>query len=192
MAASRFRRGAIVCAIVPLMSLAGCADQPSVLAPTTHELSRESSTPSAELNPTAKQTSGPGWTLYNSDFRHTDRDGGYTLDPQSWIELDVVAGEPVTVNWVGRFRGGAHLRFYRWTLDIADISDETPRIDEATDLSHWSERSVSTKSATVGPFAAGEQHFLFVEVADTDGLRSLATLHMTVVATAAPEVVRRH
>jgi hypothetical protein len=122
----------------------------------------------------------PGLTLYNSDFRSTVN--GYFVDPQHWIHLDVAAGEPVTVNWVGRFRGGVKLQWYRWSLDIEDLSDETPRIDEATDLAHWSVRSASTKSASVGPFAAGEEHFLYVEVNDSNGFRTLAVLHLTVVA----------
>jgi len=191
MALSRFRTGAKVCAIVALMSLAGCGDQPSVLAPTTTQVGRDLVAQSAEINPGTEYAGGPTLTLYNSDFRYTSHSGGYYTDPQTWVELDVVAGEPIAVNWFGRFRGGAHLHSYRWTLDIDDLFDETPRINEATDLSHWSQPNASTTSATVGPFTAGEQHFLYVEVTDTNGFRSLAILHMTVVE-AATEEVRRH
>ena len=38
MALSLFRTGAKVCAIVTLMSLAGCGNEPSVLAPATTQV----------------------------------------------------------------------------------------------------------------------------------------------------------
>lgn len=191
MALSRFRAVAMVCAIVTPMSLAGCGDQPSVLAPTTTNVGRDLVAQPADINPGTDHAGGPTLTLYGSNFRYTSHSGGYSTAPQTWVELDVVAGEPVTVNWFGRFRGGAHLRSYRWTLDIADVFDETPRINEATDLSHWSQPSATAMSATVGPFTAGGQHFFYVEVTDTNGYRSLAILHMTAVGATA-EDIRQH
>jgi len=181
MALSRFRTGAQVGAIVTLMALAGCGNQASILAPATTQVGRALVAQPADINPGTDHAGGPALTLYNSDFRYTSRSGGYSTDPQTWVERDVNAGEPFTVNWFGRFRGGARIQSYRWTLDIEDLTDQTPRINEATDLSHWSQPSAATTSATVGPFTAGEQHFLYVEVMDTNGFRSLATLHLTVV-----------
>ena len=107
--------------------------------------------------------------------------GTYSLDPATWIRLEVAAAEPFRVNWSARTPGSARVRAYRWTLDIEDLVDNTPRLDEATDLTHWSQPSLSTKSATVGPFAAGEQHFLYVEVEDSRGVKSLATVQLNVV-----------
>ena len=181
MAHFRFRAGAMVYAIAMLMSLAGCGDQRSVFAPTQASLGRAPAAQPAAITPGTFHTGGPALTLYNSEFRYTARSGGYSTDPETWVQLDVVAGEPVTVNWFARFRGGARLHSYRWTLDIGDLFDETPRIDEATDLAHWSQPSATTMSATVGPFAAGEQHLFYVEVTDTNGLKSLATIQMQVV-----------
>ena len=186
-----FRAGAKVCAIVTLFSLAGCGDQRSVLAPTDTALSRAPAVQPANITPGTEHAGGPALTLFNSDFRFTYHAGSYSTDPKTWAQLDVVAGEPVTVNWFARTRGGAHLRSYRWTLDIADLLDETPRVDEATDLAHWSQPSATTTSATVGSFAAGEQHFLYVEVTDTNGFRSLATVHMRVVESLPEEARRR-
>jgi hypothetical protein len=181
MALFRFRTGAQAGAIVTLMALAGCGNQSSILAPGTTQVGRALVAQPADINPGTDNAGGPALTLYNSDFRYTSRSGGYSTDPQTWVERDVNAGEPFTVNWVGRFRGGARLHSYRWTLDIEDLTDQTTRIDEATDLSHWSQPSASMTSATVGPFTGGEQHLLYVEVTDTNGFRSLATLHLTVV-----------
>ena len=175
-----FHSGAKVCATAALMiSLAGCGNQPSIFSPNHAQFA-----PRLEAQPVDTDTrpglyDPPLLTLYNSDFRYTDRTGGYSLDPATWIELDLAAGETFTVNWTAKTPGPTRVRAYRWTLDIADITDETPRIDEATDLSHWSQRSATTKSATVGPFGAGE-HLLYVEVENSMGVRSLATVHLTV------------
>lgn len=191
MTPSHFRTGAKLCAIVTLMSLAGCGDQRSILAPTNTQIGGARAVQPADINPGTEHAGSPALTLYNSDFRYTYPAGSYSTDPQTWVQLDVLAGEPVTVNWFARTRGGAHLRAYRWTLDIADLFDQTPRIDEATDLAHWSTPSATTTSATVGPFAAGEQHFPYVEVEDTNGIRSLGTVHVQVVESLAEELRRR-
>lgn len=177
----RFRAGAMSCAIVTLLSLAGCGDQPAVLAPLPAPLEHAPAASPARLTPGTPRAGGPALTLYNSDFRYTARAGGYSTDPRTWVPLEVVAGAPVTMHWFARTRGGAHLHSYRWTLDIDDLFDPTPRVDEATDLAHWSRPDATTTSATVGPFAAGEQHFLYVEATDTNGFRSLATVHVQVV-----------
>lgn len=78
-------------------------------------------------------------SLYNSDFRYTDPAGTYSTALQTWAELEFPAGEPVTVNGFARARGGAQLRSYRWTRDSADLFDETPSLDEVTDLTRWSQ-----------------------------------------------------
>ncbi len=176
----RFRPGAKVCAVVMLTLLTGCGDQRSILAPTGARLDPRSAVQPADLTPGTTIAGPPALSLYNSDFRYTYPKGTYSTDPQTWVQLDV-AEVPVTVNWRARPRGGSRVWAYRWTLDIADLMDETPRVNEATDFAHWSQRSLSTVSATVGPFAAGEQHLLYVEVTDSNGLKSLGTVHMRVV-----------
>jgi len=92
----------------------------------------------------------------------------------------------VTFRWSGDASSGCtDIRAYRWTLDIADLFDQTPRIDEATDLSHWSTPSLAS-SATVGPFTisqgAPNVHFLLIDARDGVGYRSLGTLRINVVA----------
>lgn len=186
----RFRPGAKACAIVLLMLVNGCGDQRSIVAPTDAGLARGSAVQPADLTPGTTVAGPPALSLYNSDFRYTYPKGTYSTDPQTWVQLDV-AEAPVTVNWFARPRGGSRIWAYRWTLDIADLFDDTPRVDEATDLAHWSQRSLSTVSATVGPFAAGEQHLLYVEVTDSNGLRSLGTVHLQVVETVSEHPRRR-
>ncbi len=175
----RFRPGAIPCALVLLLSLAGCGEQRSVLAPTQTPVAPTFAVPAPDAAEGSLTAGAPALSLYNADFRHTYPQGTYTTDPQTWVRLDV-GEEPVTVNWFARARGGARVRAYRWTLDIEDVLDPTPRLNETTDLAHWSQLSASTLSATVGPFAAGEQHLLYVEVTDSNGLRSLAIVQLRV------------
>jgi hypothetical protein len=53
------------------------------------------------------------------------------------------------------------------------VFDETPRIDEATILAHWSVKSLDATAAGLGPFAPGEVHRLYIEASDDIGLVSL-------------------
>ena len=60
------------------------------------------------------------------------------------------------------------------------MSDETPRIDEETDLEHWSQKSLDATAATLGPFAPGEVHRLYIEASDDIGLISLGIIRIEV------------
>ena len=51
-----------------------------------------------------------------------------------------------------------------------DITDEVPRSDEATDWYHWSRKSNLTTTCTVGPFLGGQEHFLYIQSLDNNGL----------------------
>ena len=77
------------------------------------------------------------------------------------------------------------MAWYRWVLDPADLFDETPRSDEATDWSHWSPRNLATTSATIGPFSPlgpkRETHRLYIEAEDLNGLKSLGIVSMIIV-----------
>ncbi len=179
MTALRLRAGAIAIAAILTTLSAGCADHRSVLAPTDATSTPGLESQAAGLTGAAlKAVHSPALSLFNSDFHYTYPRGTYSTDPQYQVLLRVDAGTPVTVNWVGRARGGARIHSYRWALDILDVLDETPRINEATDLSHWSQRSLTTVSATVGPFGAGASHVLYVDVMDTNGLRSLGMVRI--------------
>ena len=92
----------------------------------------------------------------------------------------------MTFRWSADASGGCtDIFWYRWSLDIADVTDETPRIDETTDLQHWSARSLTTTSATVGPFTiSGTEptvHRFYVDVSDRIGYRSLGIIRINVV-----------
>lgn len=124
---------------------------------------------------------GPVLTLSGPGFEYHYPTGGYCPCPSAEVPVDVLANQAVTFHWSADASAGCtDIRSYRWTLDIADVSDETPRIDEATDLAHWSIWSLGT-SATVGPFAVGQVHRFYVDVSDGLGYRSLGILRITVV-----------
>ncbi len=133
-----------------------------------------------QFTPGFANTLGPVFTVFNEFFIKQYASGGYTDNPLAEIKLEIPAGQPVTFNWVAAPPPGSAIEWYRWKLD-GDHTDETPRTNENTDWYHWSRKSVLTTTATVGPFAGGEEHFLYIAAQDNNGLQSLAIVHMFVV-----------
>ena len=166
--------------------LAGCGSQTErVLLPQRSEIA-----PLAARDAGTAGEVGPRICFYNSSFEFCYPSGGYSDTPEAEVPLDVEAGHTVTINWRADPNPGSNLRASRWTLDIADLFDETPRIDEQTDLDHWSIWSATNHSATVGPFGVGETHRFYVDVGDDQGLRSLGIVRIHVIeATNAAPVV---
>jgi hypothetical protein len=131
---------------------------------------------------------GPILTLSGPGFVHHYPTGGWCPCPSAEVPVDVPKNQAVTFQWSADASGSCtDVLWYRWTLDIEDVEDETPRIDEATDLAHWSVKSLGT-SATVGPFANPGVHRFYVDVSDHTGRRSLGILLITVVENRPPEV----
>jgi len=127
--------------------------------------------------------SGPG-------FRYTYPHGGFCACESTEIPARVHDGQSATFRWSadpGYACESLRIHWYRWALDIEDVNDETPRIDEATDLKHWSVKSPDATSASLGPFAAGEVHRLYIEASDDIGLISLGIIRIEVP----PAVSRR-
>jgi hypothetical protein len=108
-------------------------------------------------------------------------DGGYCLCESAIAPAEIPAGRVLTLNWQADPQPGTNIHWYRWAVDIADVFDETPRIDEETDLAHWSQRSATVLSAQLGPWNLGDVHLFRLEVTDDLGMRSLGTIRFTVV-----------
>ena len=126
---------------------------------------------------------GPLITIFNDFvFYHFDQ-GVYSTEEKYQIKVEVPAGEKITFHWFAEIPpgSGASLRGFRWAVDIEDVSDNTPRTNEATDWKHWSQESGDATSATIGPFGGGEVHYFYLEAIDTNGLRSLAVVRITSV-----------
>jgi hypothetical protein len=129
---------------------------------------------------------GPVLTLFGPGLEFHYPTGGYCPTcPEAQVPIDVPEHQTVMFHWSADASDGcSSIRSYRWALDIEDLFDYTPRIDEATDLEHWSAPSL-TSSATVGPFTilqgASNAHYLYVDAEDGLGYRSLGILRITVV-----------
>ncbi|MFN8586945.1 MAG: hypothetical protein U0704_04010 [Candidatus Eisenbacteria bacterium] len=130
-------------------------------------------------------TLGPRLGFFNEFFNYFYPSGGYAPnDELSWVRLEIPADIPLTVNWFAQPPEGAAIEWYRWKLD-GDVTDETPRTNEATDWYHWSQKSVGTTQCTIGPFPAnpslpvGPPHYLYVEAMDNTGIKSIGTIELS-------------
>jgi hypothetical protein len=125
---------------------------------------------------------GPVICMFNEFFNFCYETGGYSTDPTRYFNVEVPADTRVNFFWIATPPPGADIRFYRWVLDLEDLTDETPRTSELSDWYHWSSRSLQTISATIGPFGTDPpDHLFFIEAEDNNGLRSLGIIHFTVV-----------
>ena len=128
---------------------------------------------------------GPRFTVAGETFEYSYVSGGYFNDASHRIRLEVPAGVPVPIRWFAIPQPGTCDLRYRWVLDPALLTDETPRSNEQTDVSHWSAWSPITMSAALGPFGSPMPpkrgtHTLYIEA--DDGLaKSLAILELVVV-----------
>jgi hypothetical protein len=121
---------------------------------------------------TYASTQFPRIGMFNAFFMYEYTTGRF--DPAPALKIDAPAGQPITLNWyalpiadnAGNPVSGP-IRGYRWALDIKDLSDETPRRDEATELDRWSQWSLLTTSVTLPPFQASasdpESHTFYIE-----------------------------
>jgi hypothetical protein len=133
-----------------------------------------------KFTPDFAGTLGPKFTVFNEFFFFQYQSGGVSVDPLVWIKIEAPSGRPISFNWFATPDEGAAIEWYRWKLD-GDITDETPRNDEATDWYHWSRKNNLTTNCTVGPFNGGEEHFLYIQAQDNNGLQSLAVVNMKIV-----------
>lgn len=121
-------------------------------------------------------TLGPRITFMTPFFTFTYPNGGYSLDPNREIMLEILPDRPLSIQWSATPPEGTSLRAYRWKVD-GDVGDETPRESDA-DHAHWSAWSLFETSAVVGPFGGGETHRFYLEVEDDNGGRSIGILRI--------------
>ncbi len=132
---------------------------------------------------------GPVITMTGPGLDYTYPTGGYCPCPSAEVPATIPEHAAATFRWSAAAltpceREG--MRFYRWALDIDDVYDQTPRLNEQTDLKHWSAPSLTTTSATLPAFVLAhppttETHRLYIEAADDQGLKSLGIVVITVV-----------
>jgi hypothetical protein len=124
---------------------------------------------------------GPKITMFNEFFFFQYASGGYSTDPSREVFIEVPADARINFNWFAEPAAGSDIQSYRWSLDIPDVADNTPRDDEINDVTRWSAASLLTTQATVGPFGGGEVHRFYIEALDNNGLRSLGIVRFQVV-----------
>jgi hypothetical protein len=132
----------------------------------------------------APGSTGPVLTMFNEMFSYTYPNGGWSNDISREVVVEFPTNQAVTVKWFATAPGSANIAWYRWALDATDLTNETPRGNEATDLYRWSARSRTTTSATVGPYnPLGPKtlsHRLYIEAEDSNGLRSLGIVNFII------------
>ncbi len=130
--------------------------------------------------------SGPRLSVWNEYFRYDFAGAAYSLDPTTFLHIEVPADRPVYFSWHATPHTGSVILGYRWAMDLATIDDPAPRTDETSDWTHWSALNGSSTSARVGPFPGTgpdslEQHIFYVEAEDANHLKSLAVVQFRVL-----------
>jgi hypothetical protein len=125
---------------------------------------------------------GPVLTMFNEYFNYTYLTGEWSSDPSRRVRVEVPAGRPVTVHWSARPLLGAEIDWYRWALAPVDLVERVPWADDPARWNHWSARSPTNTSATVGPFhpppGGALTRWLYIEAEDTHGFRSLGIVEL--------------
>ena len=125
----------------------------------------------------------PRITLFNEFFSYTYSTGGISTDSSRVVRIEAPAWRPLTLQWYAVASQVSRVAGYRWALDIADITDETPRARKS-DLSHWSAWDPSCTSVTLGPLHGSTlevPHRLYVEATDENGATSLGIVQFRLV-----------
>lgn len=126
---------------------------------------------------------GPKIRVFNESFDFTSG-GAYSTRPL--VTAEVPANQPVRFNWSATAATGGFITSYRWAVDIGSVTDDTPRSNEDTDLTHWSQPSPATTAAVV-PATPGvlpgqpRVRFFYVEATDNADNKSLLVVQFTVI-----------
>jgi hypothetical protein len=157
-----------------VLALAGCSKPAAQLTGPSSESSRL-----APGLPPIEQSSPPRIRVWTDDgWREAQKEGAFSLAPENIFDLEIREGESVTFHWSAQPAGlvvGS-----RWTLDIEDLVDETPRVGPE-DIQHWSQWSSDVTSATVGPLSVG-LHWFYIEARTKVGFFSLFPIRLNVVS----------
>lgn len=178
----------LTAAALIVLALAGCSK------PAAQQLTG----PSTEFSklapglPPIEQSSPPRIRVWTDDgWRESQKVGGISLAPENVFYLEVPEGQAVTFHWSAQPAG--QVIGNRWAVDMdgQDISDETPRSDDETDIRHWSVWSISETSATVPPLTPG-LHWVYIEARTKVGYVSLFPIRLQVLTESEPAIIQAH
>jgi len=128
---------------------------------------------------------GPVLTITSPYFTLTYGAGGFLSSPSQYFHVEVPAGLETVLDWSGAPPAGSFITGYRWAVDIASLTDETPRTDEAADLKHWSQWHLDTQARlpAVHPELESRTHTFYLEARDnSDGLSLLVVVYTAITA----------
>jgi hypothetical protein len=127
---------------------------------------------------------GPKIRVFNEFFSRLQSGSGVSTSESRIVNLEFPADAELVFNWQATPPAGALITGYRWAVDLADITDETQREDDA-DTDHWSTWSLNETSALVGPFSASVEtsstHKFFVQARDNLGFVTMFTIRLIIV-----------
>lgn len=128
---------------------------------------------------------GPKLTLSNEYLYYQFALPTYSYDPATYILADFPADTPLNFKWSGTTTSGTFIGGYRWRVD-GDVTDQSPRTDEALDISHWSRWSPANTSCTIPAIVppAGqysETHFFYLEARTSEGQLSNAVIRFNAI-----------
>lgn len=141
-----------------------------------HDSNFSASTNLLVVHVISPQELGPPLSFSSGSWSYTYPSGGYINDPSRYLDLAVIPGQRVTVQWSALPVQGTPIEGYRWGLDLVELGGQGSR------PGRWTPRRLENISATVGPFGPGETHLLFVDVTDKIGLASLGIVRLNVSA----------
>jgi hypothetical protein len=126
---------------------------------------------------------GPKLRIASTFFDYTFPAGGFFSLPRDYVRTQEPASLPFTLEWSGAPSPGAFVTGYRWAIDISRLDDETPRLDENTDLAHWSRWGLELQVRFGGElFPPGSTRRFYLEAEDNTGNVSLGVVEFTAVA----------
>ena len=170
---SSLRAARSLLGVVSLVLATGCGDQPARILVPGHPSDHLRRVEGSALRSLTGDLLGPTICFSNSFLDYCYPTPGYCVCPEAEVIVPVRAGARVAMSWSATPTAGRTIRVYRWAVDIEDVFDNMPRMDENTDLSRWSRPSLGAVTVELGPWRDGEEHRLFVEVEDSMGWKSL-------------------
>ena len=126
---------------------------------------------------------GPALTVTSNYFALSYGSGGFFSASNVYFHVEVPADRETVVEWSGIPSAGTFITGYRWAVDLASLSNETPRSDENHDVAHWSQWQLGTQARlpAVHPASESAHHLFYLEGKDNVGALGLVVVAYTAI-----------
>ena len=122
--------------LATLAAFAGCSSRPQEFVAPVQSSAQyiADSEPSQVQAPPSiiDRWRAPRIRIWTDGWRQIQHEGGVSLDPNGFYDLEIPAQQPVTFEWSAPARGAEGFIASRWSLDNPDIFDETPQSTPTT------------------------------------------------------------